>query len=63
MVGLLAAGAMGRLLTSLLYDVTPFDPLAFVGGSVIFLAVAALAAIIPAFTAARIPPAVALQST
>ena len=62
-IGLLAAAAMGRLLTSLLYGVTSFDPLTFVGGSVIFLAVAALAGIIPALKAARIPPAVALQST
>ncbi len=62
-IGLLAAAAMGRLLTSLLYGVTPFDPLTFVGGSVIFLAVAALAAVIPALKASRIPPAVALQST
>ena len=62
-IGLLAATAMGRLLTSLLFGVTPFDPLTFVGGSAIFLAVAALAAIIPALRASRIPPAVALQST
>ena len=62
-IGLLAAAALGRLLTSLLYGVSSFDPLTFVGGSVIFLAVAALAALIPAVRAARIPPAVALQST
>ena len=62
-IGLLAATAMGRLLTSLLFGVTPFDPLTFVGGSAIFLVVAALAAIIPALRASRIPPAVALQST
>ena len=61
--GLLAATAMGRLLTSLLYGVSSFDPLTFVGGSVIFLVVAALAAVIPALRASRIPPAVALQST
>jgi ABC-type antimicrobial peptide transport system permease subunit len=61
-VGLLAAAAMGRLLTTLLYGVSPLDPLTLVGGSVIFLAVAALAGIIPARRAARTPPAVALQS-
>ncbi len=58
-----AAAAMARLLTSLLFGVSSFDPVTFVGGSVIFLAVAAVAAIIPALKAARIPPAVALQST
>jgi len=61
-IGLLAAAAMGRLLTSLLYGVGPLDPLTLVGGSVIFLAVAALAGAIPARRAARTPPAVALQS-
>ena len=62
-IGLLAAAAMDRLLTSLLFGVSSFDPVTFVGGSLIFLAVAALAAVIPALRASRIPPAVALQST
>jgi len=62
-IGLLAAVALGRLLTSLLFGVSPFDPVTLVGGSLIFLAVAALAAFIPALRASRIPPAVALQST
>lgn len=63
LIGLLAAAAMGRLLTSLLYGVSPLDPLTLVGGSVIFLAVAALAGVIPARKAARTPPAVALQGS
>ena len=62
-IGVMAALAMGRLLTSLLYGVSPFDPLTLVAGSLIFLAVAAVAAIIPALRASRTPPAVALQST
>jgi len=62
-IGLMGAILMGCLLTSLLYGVSSFDPVTFVGGSLIFLAVAALAAIIPALRASRIPPAVALQST
>jgi predicted permease len=62
-IGLLAAVALGRLLTSLLYGVTSFDPLTLVGGSVIFLTVAALASIIPAHRAASTPPAASLQST
>ena len=61
-IGLLAATAMGQLLTSLLYGVSPLDPLTLVGGSVVFLAVAALAGVIPARRAARTPPAVALQA-
>ncbi|HAW90901.1 MAG TPA: hypothetical protein DCX61_09580, partial [Gemmatimonadetes bacterium] len=61
-VGLLAAVAMGRLMTSLLYGISPFDVTTFVIGAVIFLVVATLAGIIPAVRASRIPPAVALQS-
>ncbi len=61
-VGLLVAVAMGRLMTSLLYGVSPFDVTTFVIGAAIFLVVAALAGIIPALRASRIPPAVALQS-
>jgi len=62
LVGLVAVAGLGRLLASLLYGVSPFDPLTLVGGAVIFLAVAALAGVIPALRASRIPPAVALQS-
>ena len=42
--------------------VSPFDVTTFVVGALIFLVVAALAGIIPAVRASRIPPAVALQS-
>ena len=61
-IGLLAAAAMGRLLTTLLYGVGPLDPITLVGGSLIFLAVAAVAGVIPAYKAARTPPAVALEA-
>ena len=61
-LGLVGAAAMGRLLASLLYGVSPLDPLTLVLGSSLFLAVAAVAALIPAERASRTPPAVALQS-
>jgi predicted permease len=61
-LGLLGAFTMGRLLTSLLYGVSPVDPLTLVLGSATFLGVAAFAAYVPAHRAARTPPAVALQS-
>jgi ABC-type antimicrobial peptide transport system permease subunit len=60
-LGLIGAAAMGRLLASLLYGVSPLDPLTLVLGSALFLAVALLAALIPAERASRTPPAVALQ--
>jgi predicted permease len=61
-LGLVGSGAMGRLLASLLYGVSPLDPLTLVLGAALFLAVAAVAALIPAVRASRTPPAVALQS-
>jgi ABC-type lipoprotein release transport system permease subunit len=61
-LGLIVTAAMGRLLTSLLFGVSPFDVTSFAVGSLIFLGVAALAGIIPAQRAARTPPAVALQA-
>jgi predicted lysophospholipase L1 biosynthesis ABC-type transport system permease subunit len=61
LVGLTAAAVMGRFLTSLLYGVTSFDPISFVGGAGIFLVVAALASLVPALRAGHIQPAVALR--
>jgi predicted permease len=62
LIGLLVAVAMGRLLESLLYGISPLDPLTLVGGSITFLAVALLAGFIPAQRAARTQPAEALES-
>jgi ABC-type lipoprotein release transport system permease subunit len=50
----------GRSVAALLFGVTPADPLAFGGGAVMLLAVAALAAYLPAYRASRIEPMVAL---
>ena len=61
-IGLAGAVGMGGLFTSLLYGVSPLDPFTLVAGSLLFLGVAALAALVPAHRAARTPPAVALQS-
>ncbi len=61
-VGLLGAGLIGRVMSSLLYGVGALDPLAILGGAAVFLAVAAGASLIPAQRAARTPPAVALRT-
>jgi ABC-type antimicrobial peptide transport system permease subunit len=60
-VGLVAALAMGRAASSLLYDVRPGDPqtLAFVGATL--LIVATLACAIPALRVTRIDPATTLR--
>ncbi|HLJ48018.1 MAG TPA: ABC transporter permease [Bryobacteraceae bacterium] len=63
----LAMGAVGslfvtRLLSGLLFGVTPSDPLTFILAGIAIVAVAVLACYIPARRAARIDPLVALRS-
>lgn len=60
-VGLIATFGVGRFVSTLLYGVDSIDPVSMVGGSLIFLAVAAFASLIPAMRASRIDPAVALR--
>jgi putative ABC transport system permease protein len=61
-VGLVAALAGSRLIESLLYDVSPRDPLVFTTTSLALLAVAVLACWLPARHAARVDPATALRA-
>ena len=60
-VGILGAFALTRLLSTLLYSVTPTDPVTFATAPAILLVVAALACWIPASRAARIDPMLALR--
>jgi putative ABC transport system permease protein len=60
-VGVIAALLSGRLLRSLLYDVSPADPLVIAGAVVVILSVAALASYIPAVRAGRVDPMDALR--
>jgi ABC-type antimicrobial peptide transport system permease subunit len=62
LIGIAGALALTRVLASLLYGVSPTDPLAFAGVSASLLAVAALAAWIPARRAARVDPVIALRN-
>ena len=61
-VGGAVAAAMSRGLVALLFEISPLDGLTYVGVAVLLLAAAAVSAIGPAWRAARIAPAVALQS-
>ena len=59
--GILASLGLTRLLATLLYGVSPRDPLTFVVLSLLLSAVALLASYVPARRAARIDPMVALR--
>jgi len=60
-IGLAGAVALTRILASLLYDVTPTDPLTLAGVSLVLAAIALLASYLPARRAARIDPMAALR--
>ena len=59
--GVGAAAAAGRLLSSQLYGVEPFDPLVVTGAAAALLLVAFAATYLPARRAARIDPLIALR--
>jgi predicted permease len=61
-VGLAAAFALTRTIASFLYDVSPTDPVTAAAVAGVLLAVAALAAFVPARRAAGIDPATALRA-
>jgi putative ABC transport system permease protein len=62
LVGFLLTIAGSRFLASLLFEVSPSDPVTLVTVSVLLLGVAALAAYLPARRATRIDPASALRA-
>jgi putative ABC transport system permease protein len=61
-LGLVGALALGRVLWSLLYQVSAADPMTFASVSAIAIAVAALACYLPARRATTVDPANALRS-
>jgi len=60
--GLVAAFALSRAMQSLLYQVTPNDPVTFAVVPIALVIVALAAGAIPAFRATRVSPLVALRS-
>jgi ABC-type antimicrobial peptide transport system permease subunit len=61
-VGLTAALGLTRLMKSVLFDVSPADPLTFITVSVLLVFAAALASYLPARHAARVNPVEALRA-
>jgi len=61
-IGLLGAGAATRLVQNLLYGVSRFDPFSFGLGSVVLLAVAFVACVVPTLRATGVDPVVAVRA-
>jgi putative ABC transport system permease protein len=61
LVGAAGAVALTRVVKALLFQVSATDPAAFIAVAVLFLAVAMLAAYLPARRATRVNPASALR--
>jgi len=62
LAGLVVALAASRLLAKLLFEVSPADPISMIGSALLLLAVALVAAYIPARHATRVDPVQALRA-
>jgi ABC-type antimicrobial peptide transport system permease subunit len=60
-IGLVGALSVTRFLRTLLFGVTPFDPVSFVAVSALLSAIALIASFVPALRAARVDPVDALR--
>jgi undecaprenyl pyrophosphate phosphatase UppP len=61
-VGLVAAVALARLMSSLLFGISPLDPAAYVAALVVIVLAAALATYLPARRAAQLDPIETLRA-
>jgi predicted permease len=62
LVGVVAARAVSRLMSAMLFEVSPADPRTYAAVTVVLLATALIAAYVPARRAAAVDPMVALRS-
>ena len=60
-IGVGAALGLARLMTTMIYQVQPADPLTYAGVTALVLCVAALSALLPARRATRVDPLIALR--
>jgi putative ABC transport system permease protein len=61
LIGVLGAAAITRVAATLLFNVSPTDPVSFVGVSTFLIGVSALASYVPARRATRVDPLEALR--
>ncbi len=59
--GLLAAVALTRLISGMLFGLSAHDPLTYLGVTILFVSVATVASLVPARRAMRVDPLVALR--
>lgn len=62
LIGLAGAAAAGKAAQSLLFNVSPFDPISFIVVSAFLLLVAFVASVIPARRATKVDPIIALRA-
>jgi len=60
-VGLLAAYSLARSIQTLLFGITPQDPMTYAGVAAVLIVVSMLACTVPALRAARLDPLKALR--
>ena len=61
-IGLIGSLALGRLVVSLLYGISPRDPVILLGAGLTLGAIAIGASLIPAIRAARVDPVTSLRA-
>ena len=62
LVGVIAARALSRLMSAMLFEVSPADPRTYVAVTAVLLATALIAAYVPARRAAAVDPMAVLRS-
>jgi ABC-type lipoprotein release transport system permease subunit len=61
-VGLAAAVGASMAIATLLFEITPLDPVTYVGVGTLLLGVSALACSVPAWRAVQVDPSVTLRA-